>query len=88
MKKNCDNDTPLWITIIGWVIIIIIAIGIIFGVLCFESWLIMLLWNATLPVVLSGVTAISFWQSVCISLLATLLFGGIGKIINAFIKKD
>ena len=82
------RDTPLWATIVGWVIAVIIALGVIFGVLCFESWLIMLLWNATLPVVFSGVTAIGFWQSVGINLLVILLFGGAGKIITAFIKKD
>lgn len=89
MKRTWSNyDTPLWATIVGWVIAIIIGLGIIFGVLCLESWLIMLLWNATLPVVFSGVTAIGFWQSVCINLLVILLFGGVGKIITAFIKKD
>ena len=82
------RDTPLWATIVGWVIAVIIALGVIFGVLCFESWLIMLLWNATLPVVFSGVTAIGFWQSVGINLLVILLFGGVGKIITALIKKD
>ena len=89
MKKTWyDNDTPLWATIVGWIIAIIVALGIFFGVLCLEGWLVMLLWNATLSVIFSGVTAIGFWQSVCISLLATLLFGGVGKIITAFIKKD
>ena len=89
MKRTWSNyDTPLWATIVGWLIAIIIGLGVIFGVLCLESWLIMLLWNATLPVVLSGVTAIGFWQSVCINLLVILLFGGVGKIITAFIKKD
>lgn len=89
MKRTWyDYDTPLWAVIVGWVIGIIIALGVIFGVLCLESWLIMLLWNATLPAVFSGVTAIGFWQSVCINLLVILLFGGVGKIIAAFIKKD
>ena len=89
MKRTLyDYDTPLWAVIVGWVIGIIIALGVIFGVLCLESWLIMLLWNATLPVVFSGVAVIGFWQSVCINLLVILLFGGVGKIITAFIKKD
>lgn len=88
MKTFNYRDTSLGTIILGWIIAIIIALGIIFGVLCFESWLIMLLWNATLPVVFSGVTAIGFWQSVCINLLTILLFGGIGKIITAFINKN
>ena len=89
MKRTWyDYDTPLWATILGWVVGIIIVLGTIFGVLCFESWLIMLLWNATLPALFSGVTTIGFWQSVCINLLVILLFGGVGKIITAFISKD
>lgn len=88
MRKTFDYDTPLWVTIVGWLIGIIIALGIIFGVLCLESWLIMLLWNATLPAVFCGVTAIGFWQSVCINLLITLLSGGVGRTITALIKKD
>ena len=89
MKRTWRNyDTPLWATIVGWLIAIIVALGVIFGVLCLESWLIMLLWNATLPVVFCGVTAIGFWQSVCINLLVILLFGGVGKIVTALIKKD
>jgi ABC-type amino acid transport system permease subunit len=89
MKRTFEyRNTPLWVTIWGWVFGIIFVLGILFGVLCLESWLIMLLWNATLPVVFCGVTAIGFWQSVCINLLVILLFGGVGKIITAFIKKD
>ena len=83
-----DYDTPLWAVIVGWAIAIIIALGVIFGVLCLESWLIMLLWNATLPAVFSGIATIGFWQSMGINLLTVLLFGGVGKIIAAFIKKD
>ena len=89
MKRTFEyRGTPLWATIVGWVIGIIIALGVIFGVLCLESWLIMLLWNATLPAVFSGATAIGFWQSVCINLLVILLFGGVRKIVTALIKKD
>lgn len=88
MKTFNHRGTSLGATILGWIIAIILVLGTIFGVLCFESWLIMLLWNATLPVVFSGVTAIGFWQSVCINLLVILLFGGVGKIITAFTSKD
>ena len=88
MKTFNHRDTPLWATILGWIIGIILVLGILFGVLCFESWLAMLLWNATLPVVFGGVTAIGFWQSVCINLLTTILFGGVGRTISAFTKKD
>jgi hypothetical protein len=89
MKRTWSNyDTPLWVTIVSWVFGIIFVLGILFGVLCLESWLVMLLWNATLPAVFSGVTAISFWQSVCINLLASILFGGARRTIAALTSKD
>jgi hypothetical protein len=89
MKRTWyDYDTPLWAVIVGWVIGIIIALGILFGVLCLEGWLGMLLWNATLPVIFSGVATISFWQSVGINILIAILFGGVGRTIAAFAKKD
>lgn len=88
MKKIWDNDTPLWAMILGGIIGIFLVLGATFGLLCLESWLVMLLWNATLPAVFSGVTAISFWQSVCINLLATILFGGVGRTISALANND
>ena len=88
MKRTWSNyDTPLWATVLGWVIAIIFALGFGFGLLCLESWVIMLLWNTTLPAIFSGVTAIGFWQSLCINLLITILFGGVGKLITALIEK-
>jgi hypothetical protein len=89
MKRTWSNyDTPLWATILGWVLGIIIGLGIIFGLLCLESWVVMLLWNATLPALFSGVTAIGFWQSLCVILLIIILRGGVGKLITALIEKD
>ena len=79
MKKIWDDDTSLLTVILGWIIAIILILGVAFGLLCLESWLVMLLWNATLPAIFSGVTAIGFWQSVCINTLVTLIFGGVGE---------
>ena len=39
------------------------------------SWIVMLLWNAILPVVL-GVPVISFWQAAGILVLSKILFSG------------
>lgn len=88
MKTFNYRGTPLWVSILGWIIGIFLVLGILFGVLCLEGWLTMLLWNATLPAVFSGVTVIGFWQSICINLLTTILFGGVGRTIAAFTKKD
>lgn len=81
MKMNWHYDEPLGVKILGWIIAIILILGIAFGLMCLSGWLIMLLWNGILPAVLSGVSAITFWQAVGIDLLLWLLFGGIGKTI-------
>lgn len=88
MKKTWDSDTSLGTAILGWISAIILILGATFGLLCLESWLVMLLWNATLPAIFGGVTAIGFWQSVGINLLATMLFGGVGRTISALANND
>lgn len=44
------------------------------GIMLF-SWIVMLLWNATLPA-LVGVKLISFWQAAGLLVLSKILFGG------------
>jgi hypothetical protein len=86
MKKTWNYDEPFWVNLLGYTIAIILAIGIAFGLMCLSGWLIMLLWNAILPTVFSGVSAITFWKAVGIDILLWLLFGGLGKIILALWK--
>jgi hypothetical protein len=40
------------------------------------SGAVMLLWNAVLPAVISGVHTITFWQAMAILVLSKILFGG------------
>ena len=88
MKRTWDSyDTPLWVTIVGWIVGIIFALGVIFGLLCLESWLIMLLWNATLPAIFCGVPLIGFWRAVCLNLLVGLLSGGMGRIVSSLANR-
>jgi len=52
-----------------------IGLMIIVAILAFGA-LVMLLWNAILPQVITGVSAISFPQALGILLLSKILFGG------------
>lgn len=54
---------------------IILVLGIAFGVLCFEGWILMLLWNAIL-VPLFSFGALEFWWAVGIILICNILFKG------------
>lgn len=63
------------------IIALVIVLALAFGVLCFEGWLLMLLWEAVL-VPLFGWSALTFWQSVGILLICNILFGGCKTVIH------
>lgn len=68
---------------IQYIAVILIALIIIFAVICFEGMVVMLLWNAVMPLIWAGAPKLSFWVAVGILLLCNLLFkavvGGGGK---------
>ena len=47
--------------------------GLAFGLLCFEAWLVMLLWN-WIAVALFGLPTIGFWMAFGLMFLCSLLF--------------
>ena len=55
-------------------LVIILALGLIFGVLCLEGWILMLLWNAVIPVLFVGAPTLSFWFAVGLLLICNILF--------------
>ena len=81
MNFSWNEDYSVLQNILAITIGIIIALAITFGGMCFNSWLIMLLWNAVLTSVF-GLTTITFWQTFGIYLIIWLLCGGISKIIK------
>lgn len=83
--KHWDYDMPVWATLIAGLFGILFAGAILFGIVCLSGWLIMLLWNATLPAIF-GIATLTFWQAVGIDLLITVLCGGVAKIIVKLLK--
>lgn len=57
-----------------WIAITIITLAFIFGVTCLEGWIVMLLWNAVVPVIWVGAPKLSFWVAVGVLLLCNILF--------------
>lgn len=82
-----NEDLSVWQKILITIITFILVVAITFGVMCFNSWLIMLLWNAVLTSVF-GWTTITFWQTFGICLIIWLLCGGIGKLFKATQKNN
>lgn len=76
-----DWDDMGCLAVIG---VVILVLALVLGVFCFESWLIMLLWNVLIPAIMEW-NAISFWQACGINLLCNLLFGCVRTVTR---KKD
>ena len=78
MKKIVDrvfesiNSTIAAIIVLVLIFALIFGIG--FGILCFEGWLLMLLWNAVIPAVFVGAPTLSFWLAVGLILICNILF--------------
>ena len=75
MFNSYDNNGCL--ATIG---IIILVLGLVFGGLCLEGWLVMLLWNAVLPLIWANAPTLTFWVAVGLVFLIDLLFGGCVKV--------
>ena len=86
MKRLWNYENPAWVNVVSILLGIVLVLGIAFGFVCLSAWLIMLVWNATLPTLFSGVSAITFWKAFGVNLLVWLLCGGIGRFIVNLIK--
>ena len=68
--EDCDSAGVAIITSLA---IVLAALAIAFGLMCFQAWLVMLLWN-WVAVDLFGLPAIGFWMAYCLRWLCGLLF--------------
>lgn len=69
-------------------IVCLISIPILIGLFFLDSWFIMLLWNAIVPIVM-WCQPLTYWHAVGINLLISLLFeGNISKSIGTVITKS
>lgn len=75
MFNSYDNDGCL--RSVG---LIILVLALVFGGLCLEGWLVMLLWNAVLPLIWANAPTLTFWVAVGLVFLVDLLFGGCVKV--------
>jgi hypothetical protein len=81
MKRfyHYNSDASVLATIIT-ILIVLLGLGLAFGGLCLEGWLVMLLWNAVMPLIWANAPTLTFWVSVGIVLLIDLLFGRVVKV--------
>ncbi len=75
MFNSYDNNGCL-----GTIGLVILVLALVFGGLCLEGWLVMLLWNAVLPLIWANAPTLTFWVAVGLVFLLDLLFGGCVKV--------
>ena len=63
----------------AWLLCIVLVLAMIFGGLCLEAWLVMLLWNAVIPLLWATAPTLGFWAAMGLIILCHILFG---KTIN------
>lgn len=75
VKKIMDiwEDYPTGLAILAIIAVMIFAIAWTFGLMCLQSWIVMLLWN-WVAVGLFGAPALSFWVAFGLRWLCSLLF--------------
>jgi hypothetical protein len=72
-------DTEDW-GCCAWVLAIVLILALVFGLLCLEAWIVMLLWNAVIPLLWATAPTLSFWVAMGLMLLCNLLFGSTVRI--------
>lgn len=73
-----DNGILLGIVII--VLTVALVLGIAFGVACLEGWVVMLLWNAVVPLIWANAPTLTFWAAMGLTLLCNILFGSVVRV--------
>ena len=58
----------------GTIVVVILVFAIAFGLLMFEAWIFMLLWNWIVGEVIGWIT-FSFWEAVGVTLLLDIIGG-------------
>lgn len=67
-------DTKSW-GCFAWILAIVLILALAFGLLCLEGWLVMLLWNAVIPLIWATAPELTFWATMGLMLLCNILFG-------------
>ena len=57
------------------ILIVIVALALVFGGMCFEAWIFMLLWNWIVPIFWATAPHLGFWVSFGVMMLLNLIGG-------------
>ena len=76
LNKLADlfDEHETGVAIILAILLILLSLGIAFGVSCFWGWVFMLVWNNLLPLLWAEAPTIGFWLATGIVFIVRLLF--------------
>ena len=62
------------VALLASILTLVLAAGLVFGILCFEAWILMLLWNAVITSLWVGAPSLTFWLAFGLILICNILF--------------
>lgn len=81
MKKIGElfENYSFGVALLATILTLVLAAGLVFGVLCFEAWILMLLWNAVITSLWVGAPSLTFWLAFGLILICNILFKSVNR---------
>lgn len=81
MKKigKLFENYSFGVALLMCILALVIGAGLAFGILCFEAWILMLLWNAVIPSLWVGAPSLTFWLAFGLLLICNILFKTVSR---------
>lgn len=67
------------VALLACIVVLVLAACLVFGILCFEAWILMLLWNAVVLSLWVGAPSLTFWLAFGLLLICNILFKSVGR---------
>ena len=66
----------------GFIFVVLLILALAFGIMCFEAWIAMLIWNCVVVALFATLPIIGFWQTFLILMLINIVFGGLKTVVK------
>ena len=67
------------LALLAVVLVLAIALGLVFGIMALEAWILMLLWNAVITALWVGAPSLTFWLAFGLLLICNILFKSVNR---------
>ena len=81
MKKigKLFEDYSFGTALLMSIIALVLIVGLAFGLISLEAWILMLLWNAVIPFLWVGAPSLTFWLAFGLLLICNILFKSVSR---------